>query len=170
MQMERARPLIASAYVVAFIMAAIAVADILGRLLPTQMGETAWRIGAVGIITLSVPTLLLALLITSLTAWYLEHRIFLRVVAVLSLVGAVALLGVLPFFAVDLLEMRGLVPAEGRRGFDMAMARAGLTVLGAAAALGWMSYAGWKATRKRTAEVRAEARKQQAGVLVSQPR
>jgi hypothetical protein len=170
MQTDRARPLIASAYVVAFIMAAIAYADILGRLLPTQAGQTAWRNGAVGIISLSVPTLLLALLITSLTAWYLQHRIFLRVLSALSVVGPVALFGVLPFFALDLLEMRRLVPAEGRRSFDMAMARAGLTVLSAAAALGWLSYTGWKATRKRTAEVRAEAKKQQASVLISQPR
>jgi hypothetical protein len=170
MEVDRARPLISSAYVVAFIMAAIAAADVLGRLLPTQLGETAWRIGAVGIISLSVPTLLLALLISSLAALYLKHRTFLRVLAVLSLVGAVALLGVLPFFGMDLLEMRELVPAEGRRGFDTAMARAGITVLGAAAAMGWLSYAGWKATRTRTAEVRAEARKQQAGVLISQPR
>jgi hypothetical protein len=134
------------------------------------MGNTAWRIGAVGIISLSVPTLLLALLISSLTALYLQHRIFLRVLAVLSLAGAVALLGVLPFFGLALLEMRALVPAEGRRGFDVAMARAGITVLGAAAALGWLGYAGWKTTRRRTAEVRMEARKKQAGVLVSQLR
>jgi hypothetical protein len=170
MQTDRVRPLIATAYMVAFIMAAVAVADVLGRLVPPQMGETAWRIGAVGIISLSVPTFLLALLITSLAAWYLGHRLLLRVLAGVSLIGAVALLGVLPFFALDLIEMRGLVPAEGRRGFDLAMARAGLTVLGAAAALVWLSYAGWNATRRRTAEVRAEAKKQQAGVLISQPR
>jgi MFS family permease len=170
MQTDRARPLVSSAYLVAFIMAAIAVADILGRLLPAQTGETAWRIGAVGIISLSIPTLLLALLITSLTAWYLQHRVFLRVLAVLSVVGVVALLAVLPFFALDLLEMRRLVPAEGRTGFDTAMARAGMTVLSGAAALGWLSYTGWKAARKGTGEARAEARKQQAGVLISQAR
>lgn len=132
-------------------MAAVAVADMLARTLPLRPGDTTWRIGTVGIISLSVPTLLLALLVALLTAAHLEHRVLLRVLAGLSLAAALVMAAMLPLFGLDLLELRRLVAAEGRPSFDHAMGRAALTITGAAVATGWMAYAGWRAGRKRPA-------------------
>jgi hypothetical protein len=167
------RRLVSSAYLVAFTMAAVAVADMFARVLPARPGDITWRIGVVGIVSLSVPTLLLALLVTFLTAWYLDHRVLLRVLAVLSLASAVVMVGVLPFFGLDLLELRGLVAAEGQASFDLAMGRAALTILGAAATTGWMGYAGWRAGRPRRRETHGSAgtkraAKEQAAAVIGQ--
>jgi hypothetical protein len=157
MEAERARRLVSTAYWVAFIMAAVALADVLGRVLPPRFGDTTWRLGTVGIATLSLPTLLLALLIASLTAWYLQHRLVLRGLAVLGMTGAVLLLAAVPFFALDLLELRSVVAPEARASFHVAMGRAGLTVLAAAAAAAWIAVAAWRAGRTSRSEVRSKA-------------
>lgn len=169
MNEERVRPLVSSTYVVVFLMAAVALADIVARLFPLRLSEPAWRIGALGIVSLSVPTLLLALLIACVAAWYLEHRALLMSLAGVGLVAGLALLGVLPFLAMDLIQVRAMVPAESTRGFDLGMGRAAITLTVAGSAAVWIAYAGWNAAGKRSAGQRLKA-SDKAGVLIGQPR
>jgi hypothetical protein len=146
MQPNRHRPLLASGYIVAFLWAAFSLIDLVVRLYPLRPEATAWRVGAVGLATLTLATLLLSLFILCTTAYLLQHRLVLRGLAVLSLAGAAALLTVVPFFALDVLELRRLVPAEGHGPFDWGMGRAAVMLVLAAGAFLWIGLTGWKAT------------------------
>jgi hypothetical protein len=172
MESERSRSFIASSYGVALLMFGVAGTDVISRILPLRVGDTAWRIGSVGIVALSVPTLVLALLIGGVTAWYLQHRVLLRVMAVACLAAAVVMVGVLPFFALDVLELRRLVQPEARPSFHFAMGRAALTVLLTALLLGWTGWAGWRASAAGSRSVPAREKamsRSGSGMLVGRP-
>lgn len=151
MAADRSRPLVASAYGVAVLMLAVAAADVLGRILPLRLDQAPWRLGVVGVVTLSLPTMLLAVLVAALAAWRLEHRRVLRTIAILAAASSVLLVLVLPFFALDVIELRRLVQPDGRASFHATMARAALTVLAAAAVAAWVAFAAWKAAGRRPA-------------------
>jgi hypothetical protein len=152
MNIEKSRPLIASGYFIAAFVIVTASSDLLMRLLPLRAGETSWRMGAVGLASGTAPTLLTGLFIAVVTALVLGHRWVMRSFAVASVVAAVAILVVVPFFALDILEMRALVRPEGKTAYDMTVVRAVLALVFTAAALVWMGVAGWKSTAARHRE------------------
>lgn len=164
MESAQSRTLFSAGYVVAFLMATFALLDLFGRLFPLRAADTSWRIGAVGIVSLNMTTLLLALLVTCLTAYHLQHRRTLRTLSVLSLLAAFIAFLVLPLFALDVLELRRLVRADGKGTFDVAMGRAALTILLTACALAWIGVGSWKATVVRSA--RKSTAVPAAGVLL----
>lgn len=175
MTSERARVLYSASYGVAFVMLATAVADVVGRILPLRLGIPAWRIGSLGVVTLQVPTLLLALLLASLAAWHLQHRLVLGLLSGISLAVSLVFVVVLPYFFLDLLELRGSLDVEALAGFDMGMGRAALTIILAAVVSGWMGYAAWLGARRQREGFRSKERekdrdKGRGAMLVGQDR
>jgi hypothetical protein len=144
MNRETSRMLFSSGYAVAFILLSLSISDIVMRLLPFRAGDTAWRIGAVGTVSTLVATWLLGLLIIFVTAAWLEHRMVLRALSVVSMVAAVATILVLPFFALDTLELRRAIRPDTMLPYDVTMIRASLGIVMTAGALAWMSVGGWR--------------------------
>lgn len=156
----RLRALVASGYAVAFLLSAMATFDLALRVRPIRVNAITWRIGMIGTLSLQVGTLLLALFIFCLTAYWLGHRRFLRVLAVLSCVLALGALAVLPIFGLDVLQLRRLVKPKARLTMDLTMARAASAVLLAGLSLLWIGVGSWRAatsprSRKEEAETTA---------------
>jgi hypothetical protein len=146
MNTEKPRLLISSGYVVALMILVFSVSDVVMRMLPLRGGDTAWRIGAVGTVSGNIATWLLALLMISLTAFFMEHRRVLRTVAVFCVIGAVVTMLVVPFFLLDVLQLRRAIRSDTLLPFDVTMLRATLAIICTSAALLWMGIGGWKST------------------------
>lgn len=174
MRGESARPLVAATYAVAVILAAVSVADVVGQIMPLRFSEPGWRIGVLGLVSLALPSFLLAFLIACVAAYFLEHQRLLQVLAGLSALVALGLLIALPFFAMDLLTLRGRIDVQARAGFDVGMGRAVVTLVVAMATAAWIAYGGWRAGRGRGASARSKAKdgkaKDQSEMLIGQPR
>ncbi len=146
MDPQKSRSLISSGYIVATLWAIFSLIDLVVRLYPVRFSATTWRVGAVGLGSLSLATLLLALFILCVTASLLQHRRVLRTLSVLSVVAGVALASLLPLFLLDVIELRRLVPPEARLPFDWGMGRAAVMLLLSSGAFLWIGRSGWKAT------------------------
>lgn len=164
MDRERSRMLIAAGYLVGSVAGVLSLFDLLLKLLPFRFGDTSWRIGSVGLVTLSVPALLISLLVICVTAVLLDHRRTLRAFSILSIGAATVMIAVLPLFVLDFLELRRLVRPEALGTFDLTMVRAAAAVLLTSGVLGWIGVGAWKATGSRK-KVRGKAPKE-AGVLM----
>jgi hypothetical protein len=144
MEIGASRRLFASGYLVAFVMGTVTFYDLFMRLRPFRPGDPTWRLGSVGTVSLNLPTILLALMIVALTAGVLRHVRALQAIVVLSILGSIAVLAALPFFALDVLQLRNLVQPDALTTVDLTMGRAVLTLLLTVVALAWMGSGSWR--------------------------
>jgi hypothetical protein len=95
-----------------------------------SVGSLSWRFGFLGLIYSSLFYLLIALLLATLAAGYFGHRRALFGLAIVSLILTVLLMGGLPFFALDTLQLRKtLTPAAFEPYKTAAIKGAALAVL-----------------------------------------
>ena len=84
-------------------------------------------------------------------AYAMEHRRTLRLLSVMSLLGAVGLLAVLLFFALDVVQLRNTVPAERLPSFQAGALIAELKHLTSFVALALLGIGGWKTAAPKEA-------------------
>ncbi len=138
------------AYAIGVLFAIEPILDTFAQVWPPSPGNPSWRFGLVGVganYLLSVAFGLLLITFAASAGW---HRRTLRVLAVLELLGAVALLGALVSFALDALQLRPGIPAAQTgtlRTFDLGTKKAAYKYVVSAAALVWMAFAAWRAAR-----------------------
>ena len=101
----------------------------LGSLWPPHFGEATWRYGAIGIFLSASGAAGLGLLIVLAVAMAMGHRVMLRVAGILAILLTLILLIVCGAFALDVVQVRGIVRAQVRGGFDMSAAKAVLMAL-----------------------------------------
>ena len=147
-QSERRDILLKAGYLVALLLVVVPVADALTRTWPLRPGDERWRFGTLGIVFSAMVTPLLGVFLAMVTAALLEHGRTLWVIAVVTLVVAVAALAAIPAFGLDYLQLRASVTAEAMAGFDSA-ARKALVVgsLGGIVTLA-LGISGWRTARR----------------------
>lgn len=157
--MARFRHLALPGYGIATMLILIPLADTVVGTLPLRAGDVAWRFGAAGLFSRAIMTPLLGLFLCAAIAAALDHRRVIRVVAVMSGVTALLLMGVVGLFMLDALQMRSQVRPDAKPAFDtataLALAKYGAGIL----LLTVFAIRAWKASRKvaqrRTASLAA---------------
>lgn len=160
------RPVLMAVYPVAALLVLVPTIEVTAGAWPFQPSELSWRFGVGGIALKTVVTPLLGVLLAMVAGALLEQRRVVRSLSVLCFVAALGTAMVAVFFALDFLQLRGMVDPRMRQGMTVAsgtaLLMAGL-VAPAALALG---MGGWKATRRAgTARVRKKSRAD--GLLVT---
>jgi len=145
MQMRR---IAVPGYLVAFLIFLFPLLDTALSVWPPQTGTLAWRFGAVGLFSRALMTPLLGVLVAFAIALLLEHRTFLRVLAIANGVAVVLIVLVMGLFLLDALEMRVQVRPDAKRAFDaastVALVKYGTGMLVALA----FAVHGWKASKR----------------------
>ena len=129
-------------YCVAFLLIAIPVLDYVTNVWPLQTGEVRWRYGSIGILAGFLLTPLMGVLFALVAGAVLNHRVLLRILAVVSMVVAGLLLACIGLFTLDALQVRATVPLESRPAFDVGAIKAAVKCFAGAAAFAWIGWAG----------------------------
>ena len=116
---------------------------------PLQPSNVQWRVGAFGMTTSSMLLPVAGVAVAALTAYVRREWRALQVVAVLSLAGALVLLGGLGLFGLDSLQVRQQLPTNTVSTFERTMVRAAGTTLLFVGLLAWIGIGGWKAAGGR---------------------
>ncbi len=95
--------------------------DLVQGVWPVRVGDVSWRVASVGLFSRAMLTPILGLVLAYAAALLLEHRRFVRTMAVLNGLFTVTLLAVLGFYALDALELRARLAAENRN-YDIGIA------------------------------------------------
>jgi hypothetical protein len=98
--------------------------DLMATLWPVRPGDLHWRFGASGLMAGFLLTPLLGLMLLTLVATLSDRRSTYLTLAVVNGVGTVALGAVLVLFLLDVLQLRGTVPAAQQTSFDAAALKA----------------------------------------------
>jgi hypothetical protein len=145
--MNRMNALAVPVYLVAAILILFPLMDTLLSVWPLQVGEVAWRFGAVGLFSRAMMTPLLGLLMAFTVAMLLEQRTMVRVLAVAGGLSALIIAGTSVFFLLDAVQMRAQVNPQAKTAFDVAsvvaLAKYGITI----SILVVFAIVGWKQSR-----------------------
>ncbi len=160
----RAQAVITAVLVVLLVVTLSPIADVLVPALPVATGEVRWRFQVFGTLLAALPQLALLLAAIAAVGILAGHRRAVRGAAMAALVLAVVALVLLPFFALDFLEMRRLVPLDRKGTFDMATMKTGLFGGFFVLVLGHLGWMGWQASVKEAANERKEGQ----GLVVGQ--
>ena len=143
---------IAGAYFLLFSLAVWPVTDFVTTVLPFQMGRVEWRFGSLGIMAVYVTTPIMGIAMAMVLAFFLRHRLVLRLLSILCLSGAVFLMLSMLTLALAIVQFWGLPVPEGvpslRTGGVLAMAKHSSAFI----ALLLLGLGGWQAGRRMDAE------------------
>jgi len=166
------RPLLSAGYGIGAMLLVLPVAELSLRFFPMQPGAVNWRFGAAGLLSNAVVLPVIGMAVLMATASLMEQRLMVRVASVVNLLGGLALWVVSVFFVLDALQLRGIVRPEMARSYDVAAAKALLSLLLAGAVALWLAVGGWRATRlPRGSAARAQrsADRAPSEILVRRP-
>ncbi len=160
----RSQFVVSAALAVLTLAACSPLADVMVQGLPLATGEVRWRFQTFGTLLAALPQLALILATVAGVGSLAGHRVAVRGASVAALVLAMVAIALLPFFALDFVEMRRLVPMDRKPTFDRATMKTGLfggLFVLMLAYLGWM---GWQASTKE----KTTQRKEGQGLVVGQ--
>jgi hypothetical protein len=107
-------------YLIAFILIVLPLVDAAVTVTPFHPRNVQWRFGAIGLLTNTMLTPAFGFMVAVVTAATLQHVRTQRVLAILSWIAVVVLLGLLVTFALDALQTRAMVRPEMMRPFVLA--------------------------------------------------
>ena len=139
-------------YFFLFLLFAWPVVDLFSNTWTLQMGNIQWRMGFLGLLTAYLHTPLLAIVLAMGVSFASGHRLTLRLLSVLSVLGVVVMLLAMVFFALDAIQMRGGVPAENRGPFDAGTVLSELKFFTVGMALAFLAWGGWRTADRFPAE------------------
>ena len=128
--MKLNRPLVSAAYVVALLMIVLPLIEVMLSVWPLRFGQTAWRFGTVGLLSQAATTPLVGAILFFATAFFLGHRKTVLGAGVVTGILSVVLLGAIPLFALDAIQMRSQVQANTLRAFDISAMLATIKLAG----------------------------------------
>lgn len=146
MALPKGRSIVWVLYAVALVLLVSPLLDLVGAVWPPRMGEVSWRFGAFGLATSALVSPILAFAMAKIAGVLLDHRIVVRVVAVIDLVLLVLLLAGLAFFALDFLQLRATLATPSLGQYDTAGFKAAVNGVLELIVLGWMGVAGLRAS------------------------
>lgn len=144
------------AYPLAVLLVLAPLVELMARVWPLRPDSISWRFGALGMAFNVAVTPLLGVFLAIVTAVWLGHRRWGRVVSVLSFAVAALLLIALGDFALDYLQIRTGVIAENVDAVHAAALRAFALGSASAIAAALVGFGGWRATSKRAVNVTLE--------------
>jgi len=142
--------LVGPLYLLALLLVATPLVDVLANVWPIRLGDAGWRYGAIGVTSGYVLTPLLGIALACLLATALRHRTMLRVLVVVCLAAGVVLVAAAVDFGLDAIQVSHNVPATpalARWSFNVGVAKALFKHLTAAVALAWLGLATRRASR-----------------------
>ena len=143
-------------YVVAFALILLPTLDFVYSVPPAQFASVQWRFAAFGLLSDRVVMPILGLALAVAVAGFLKHFHVMRMLVVFCLTIGLVLIVVSLGFILDMLQLQGAVPDEGRSAFMSACIRA-LSKLALSAIV--VAYLGWRARRMIPVRVKHRAPK-----------
>jgi hypothetical protein len=131
-------------YPLACILCLVPFVEAVSGLWPAQFDSAAWRFGAAGLFVSFVSSSVLAVLIALCVAHTLRHRAVARMTGLVSVLFALCMLMLCAAFALDTLQVRALVRASAKHGFDLAAGKAMVLALIVIVAFVMLAVAGFK--------------------------
>jgi FlaA1/EpsC-like NDP-sugar epimerase len=135
-------------YLTAALFVTMPIVDAITNVYPFNLGASTWRYGAIGAAANYLISVVFGALLLVLTAAHNQHTRTMRAGAIGSLVGAVLLVLMAGEFALDVLQLRSVVPPEDMRAYVVGATKAELKFLLSAAALAAIGLVAWKAGRR----------------------
>jgi hypothetical protein len=135
-------------YPVAFLLVAGPSLDLAASIWPLSPTTVVWRFAATGLLSKALLVPILGSLAAMVAALVLEHRQILRVVAYSTAGLAILMIGTIPLFVLDAIQLRSGIAAEAMLPYDAAALRALVNLVLAGAALGGLGISGLKASRR----------------------
>jgi len=162
---------LAGIYLFLFILFMWPVVDLFSNTWPLQPGNIQWRIGFMGLLTAYLHTPLLALAMALVLSFALYHRLTLRLLSVLCVLGAVVLFLGMGFFALDAVQIRGGLAQESRGSFSAGTILSELKFFSVAVVLILLGWGGWRTGGRLPGKAKADGTsKLTAEVLKAQKR
>jgi hypothetical protein len=163
--MAQHRQVAVPAYLVALAFLLIPPIDALMQALPPRMHDPKWRFGIFGLESNALMLPMAGLLIAFMATVFFEHRLFQKVLGILSALAAILLIVALGFFALDSLQLHSEVKAAAQLAYKVASLTAVLKSILGILTLGAFAYASFKAP-KLPRPVKAA---RSGGIIVGKP-
>jgi len=136
--------MIAGAYFFLALLFLWPVVDLLTTGWPIRPGSLEWRYGFLGIMTAYFHTPMLAMALAMGLAFALRHRLTLRFLSLLNILGAFALLCAMVLFALDVIQLRSATPPENLSFFQTGALLSGLKHFTAFITVSLLGFGGWR--------------------------
>src|SRR5690606_2798971 len=111
-------------YALAVVLVLMSTLDFLQSVSGFQPGSIQWRFATVGLLSSYLVMPILGAVMAIVVAAVCEHRVVLRVLGVVAVLSAFALVVCVIGFGLDVLQLRNSVPTENREAFTGASMRA----------------------------------------------
>jgi hypothetical protein len=151
-RLEPGEALIGPFYLVAALLVVTPAVDFALSVGSPQPGSVQWRFATVGLLSGYTLTPILGFTMALAVAGLAGHTLVQRVVVWLCLLTSIALLILLVGFALDMLQLRASIPAEGQPAFRSASARAVIKHALAAFGFGYLWFSARRMIPERTKE------------------
>jgi hypothetical protein len=139
---------IAAAYFFCFMLVFWPIFDFFSNALPFQLGRMEWRYAAVGLMGSYLITPIMGVAFAMLLASLLRHRVLLRFLSVLCLLGAAFLLLAMVSLGLDVIQLWRLSPPEGIPSLRTGGLIAEMKHLSGVVAVSLFGLGGWQASRR----------------------
>lgn len=136
----------AGVYAVAAALLVIPVVDVLSQVWPPRPSLAEWRYGTLGLMSNYFLTPLLGLVLAGAAAFLVGSRRAQRIMALIALVGAAAMLIAVAAFSLDVLQVRQSVVAEAMPMFKIGALKAAGKLVVYFACLAILGIGYWKAS------------------------
>lgn len=146
--MNRSKYIAGPVYLVAILFVLFPLFDAFVDVLPLRGGLVSWRFGAAGTFSGAIMTPTFGLVLAFVTAVVLGQRITQRIIAVLSLIASIILVGAALLFVLDALQVRADVRPEAMTPFAVVSAAALAKIVLTAVVTTVLGIAAWKSSRK----------------------
>jgi len=131
-------------YAFALLLVATPAIDFMTSIFPTQLRSAQWRFASAGLLSGFLLTPLLGIAIAITVAAIRGHGSVQRLLSVVNLLLAILLMVLLLSFVLDVMQLNGVVPADGIRAFHSAAAKAVFKYATSIVVLIVFAVRGWK--------------------------
>jgi len=129
-------------------MVALPLADLASNVWPPRLGQVEWRFGTLGLMAGFLLTPVLGVFMIAASAALLDHRVVQRILAILNIVAAITMIGLMVIFALDWLQFRATIPPDGQGTMDVGSGKALVKDALVALVLLWAGIVGWRISRQ----------------------
>lgn len=142
------------------------IADLLVASLPTDFGDIRWRYQLMFSILSSGTQIALFIALLMITGTLADERLAVRGAAIAALVFGALYLVILPFYGLDFVVARRMVPVANRHSFDMTWGKTTVYVAVLTVGMIWAGVKGFKASAKL--DLTGKKREVGEGLIVGQ--
>lgn len=143
--------LLTATYAVALLLILAPLLDTVWSIAPYRLGEVRWRFAASGLVSRNLLDATLGLLLAYAAAFMGQHRRTQRTVAVVTLLGAIALVLGLVLFTLDAVQLRAALNEAGKNAVTVALLAGATRYFLVIIAWIILALSAWRSSRKSRA-------------------